>query len=80
MNKKPTETAKPKEPKKPTVNVSTETKKEKTVPVAETKQIEVVTHKTLAGEEQKKTVKLKSKQVFEPMQGQFRTVWETVEE
>lgn len=46
----------------------------------ETKVVDEVTHKPLGGEEVKKKVKLKSKLVFEPMQGIHKTIWETVEE
>ena len=43
--------------------------------IAETKEVEVVTHKTLGGEEVVVKQKLVSKQVFEAMTGTFRTVW-----
>jgi hypothetical protein len=55
-------------------------KVEETLPVEsdeqlETKEVEVVVGKELNGTEKKETQKLVAKQVFEPMQGQFRTVW-----
>lgn len=43
--------------------------------VEETKEEEVVVGRNFTGGEIKETHTLKSKQVFEPMQGTFKTVW-----